>query len=129
MSSIIRKFLIDSDILIDFLRGLNEARDFLFRLRKEGKLLISVINVTEIYSGKEIKQPTKRKIIDHFLSEFEIIPLDENLAKQAGKIRLNYQLPFADAIVAATAIKTRSYLVTRNIRHFSKIRSLKLRLK
>jgi len=122
----IKMFLIDTDVLIDFLRGLKEARDFLFRLRKEGKLLISVINVAEIYSGKEIKNFAKRKIIDQFLSEFEIVSLDENLAKRAGEIKLDYQLPFADAIVAATAINTQSILVTRNIKHFSKIKNLKL---
>jgi hypothetical protein len=123
----IKKFLIDSDILIDFLRGLDRTRDFLFRLRKEGKSLISVINIVEIYSGKDIKNTTKREIIDHFLSEFEIVPLDENLAKLAGEIRLNYHLPFADAIVAATAIYTGSVLATRNIKHFSKIKNLKLK--
>jgi len=125
----ISKFLIDSDILIDFLRGLNKTRGFLFKLRKEGELLISVINVVEIYSGKEIKNTKKRKIIDQFLNGFKIIPLDENLSKLAGEIRLNYYLPFADAIVAATAIYTGSVLATRNIKHFSKIKNLKLKSK
>jgi len=125
----ISKFLIDSDILIDFLRGLNKTRGFLFKLRKEGELLISVINVVEIYSGKEIKNTKKRKIIDQFLNGFKIIPLDENLGKLAGEIRLNYHLPFADAIVAATAIYTGSVLATRNIKHFSKIKNLKLKSK
>jgi len=125
----IRKFLVDSDILIDFLRGLNKTRGFLFKLRKEGELLISVINVVEIYSGKEIKNTKKRKIIDQFLNGFKIIPLDENLGKLAGEIRLNYYLPFADAIVAATAIYTGSVLATRNIKHFSKIKNLKLKSK
>jgi len=123
----IKRYLIDSDILIDFLRGLNKTQGFLFKLRKEGKLLISVINVVEIYSGKEIKNLKKREIIEHFLSEFEIIPLDENLAKLAGEIRLNYHLPFADAIVAAIAIYTGSILVTRNIKHFSQVKNLKLK--
>ncbi|MFQ6049819.1 MAG: hypothetical protein ACE5J0_02145 [Candidatus Paceibacterales bacterium] len=60
----IKRYFIDSDILIDFLRGLSKTRDFLFRLRKEGKLLISVINVAEIYSGKDIRNMEKRKTID-----------------------------------------------------------------
>ena len=98
-----------------------------FKLRKERGLLISVINLVEIYSGKEIKNTKKRKIIDQFLSEFKIIPLDEDLAKLAGEIRLNYHLPFADAIAAATTIYTGSILATRNIKHFSKIKSLKLK--
>lgn len=123
----IKRFLIDSDILIDFLRGLEKTRDFLFRLRRKGKLFISVINVVEIYSGKEIEDSEKRKIISNFLNEFEIIPLDEVLAKEAGKIRSHYQLPFADSIVAATVIKIKAILVTRNVKHFSKIKRLKLK--
>jgi predicted nucleic acid-binding protein len=122
----IKKYLVDSDVLIDYLRGFPKIRNFLFKLREEGFLVISVINVVEIYSGKEIEDSRKRKIIDGFLSEFEIIPLEENLAKRAGIIRMRYQIPFADAIVAATAIENRSILVTRNVKHFSKIKGLKL---
>jgi len=88
--------------------------------------LEKVVNIAEIYSGKEIKNSRKRKIINEFLGEFEIVALEENLAKKAGMIRMQYQLPFADAIIAATAIKTNSTLVTRNIKHFSKIKGLKL---
>lgn len=123
----VKRFFIDSDILIDFLRGFKGTRDFLLRLKSEGKLLISVINVAEIYSGKEIRDEKRRKVIDEFISEFDIISLDEDLAKLAGEIRANYQLPFADAIVAATAIKMESILVTKNIKHFSKIKDLELK--
>lgn len=123
----VKKYFVDSDVLIDYLRGQRWARDFLLKIRKKRTPIISVINVAEIYSGKEIKNPVKRKIIDQFLSEFEIVPLDENLAKYSGEIRLNYQLPFADAIVAATAIYTQSVLVTRNVKHFSKIKNLKIK--
>jgi len=76
--------------------------------------------------GEKLRIRKKRKIIDEFLSEFEIIPLEESLAKESGIIRMLYQVPFADAIIAATAIKTDSILVTRNTRHFLKIKGLKL---
>jgi predicted nucleic acid-binding protein len=96
----------------------------LFSLKKKGELIISVINVVEIYSGKEIKDLEKKEVIDDFLSGFEIILLDENLAKFAGEIRLNYQLPFTDAIIAVVAIKTNSILVTGNIKDiFQKLRN------
>jgi|GEM_PF-5720796 predicted nucleic acid-binding protein len=57
----IKKYLIDSDILIDYLRGIKRIKNFLLKLREEGSLLISVINVVEIYSGREIKDPKKKK--------------------------------------------------------------------
>ena len=50
----LKRYLINSDILIDYLRGLSSTRDFLFDRRKQGILMISVINVVEIYSGKDI---------------------------------------------------------------------------
>lgn len=120
------KYLIDSDILIDYLRGFSDTRDFLFSLKKKGILIISAVNVVEIYSGKEIENSKKKNIIDCFINEFEIIPLEKDLAEEAGIIRMKYQIPFADAIVAATAIDSHSILATRNIKHFSKIKNLKI---
>lgn len=122
----IKKYLIDSDILIDYLRGFSATRNFLFELRKKGILMISVINVVEIYSGRDIKNKKKKRIIDNFISEFKIITLERSLSEDAGKIRMEYQTPFADAIIAASAIETKSFLVTRNIKHFSKIKHLKI---
>ena len=120
-------YLIDSDILIDYLRGFSDTRTFLFNLKEQGYLMISTINVVEIYSGRDIKNSKKRKIIDDFINEFKIIPLEEDIAKQAGIIRMKYQTPFADAIIAATAINSHFSLVTKNIKHFSKIKGLKLK--
>lgn len=121
-----KKFLIDSDMLIDFLRGVKEAKDFLLKLEKKGKLIISTINVMEIYSGKDIKNPAKKKIINDFLNDFKIIQLNEDIAKKAGEIRLESQTPFADAIIAATAIYVDAILVTKNIKHFSRIENLEI---
>lgn len=122
----IKNYLIDSDVLIDYLRGSSTTRDFLFELKKEGILMISVINVVEIYSGRDIKNKKKKKLIDNFIDEFKIITLEKGLSENAGKIRMEYQTPFADAIIAASAIETKSFLVTRNIKHFSKIKNLKI---
>jgi hypothetical protein len=48
----------------------------LVKAREKGKLVISVINIAEIYSGKDIKNSRKRKIIGEFLNEFETILLN-----------------------------------------------------
>jgi len=44
-------YCIDSDILIDYLRGQSKARDFLLTSSKEKALWISIVSVVEIYSG------------------------------------------------------------------------------
>jgi|GEM_PF-4379371 len=56
----------------------------------------------------------------------EAILNEKNILKMSGKIRMERQTLFADAIIAASAIKSRSVLVTRNNRHFSKVKGLKL---
>ena len=121
-----KKYLIDSDILIDYLRGFPPSKDFLIDFKNKFFLFISVINIIEIYSGKDLKSPHKKKLIDSFLNEFEIIELDEKIAKKAGEIRRRYQMPFADAIISASAIENSCTLVTRNVKHFSKVKELKI---
>jgi predicted nucleic acid-binding protein len=118
-------YLIDSDVLIDYLRGLNQARIFLLQESAERKLFIAILSFVEIYSGEETRDLKRRKLIDEFLNSFEIIPLDKNIAKQAGQIRRDYNKPFADAIIAASAISYDLILITKNEKHFSGVKNLK----
>lgn len=120
----IKPFLIDSDVLIDFLRGRQEAKDFLVNACQERRLLISSINLMEVYSGKDVKDENKRKVIDDFLNSFEIVDFNQEIAKNAGLIRANGGLPFADAIVGASALGIGAILVTRNVKHFIGIENL-----
>ena len=62
----IKEYLIDSDILIDYLRGIKKAYNFLLKENFKGRLWISVINVMEIYSGKDTKSPKKKKSLMSF---------------------------------------------------------------
>ncbi len=45
------KFLIDSDILVDFLRGIEDAKAYLSKLSKDTTLCCSVITIAEIHAG------------------------------------------------------------------------------
>ncbi len=121
---VLKKYCVDSDILIDYLRGLEAARSFLLKSREEAVLNISVISVAEIYAGKETTSAIKRLLIDQFLSNFYVIGVDSQIAKVAGIIRRDYNKPFADAIIAATALAYDLRLVTKNVRHFREIKSL-----
>ncbi len=121
-------YLIDSDVLIDYLRGIEEARGFLLELRKEHSFWISTINVMEVYSGEEIKNPERRQVISEFLDSFKVIELNEKIAKRAGLIRANTDSPFADAAIAATSLDYELVLVTFNEKHFKSIEGLELKV-
>lgn len=117
-------YCIDSDILIDYLRGQSKARDFLLTTSKERALWISIVSVVEIYSGKETKDTKKRAQIEAFLSNFSIMGLSYEIAKRAGELRRNYTRPFADMIIAAGVLELDLVLITRNIRHFDALKDL-----
>lgn len=119
-------YCIDSDILIDYLRGEDIARDFLVKASKKTQLWISIISVVELYSGRETRNKKKRDSINQFLSKFYLIDLTLPTAQHAGELRRDYSKPFADMIVAATAMAHNLTLVTRNIKHFHEIKGLKV---
>ena len=116
-------YLIDSDILIDYLRGQERARVFLLEASRETVLWISIISVVEIYSGKEMENLIKANRVDEFLSNFQIVWLSPSVARRAGELRRNYQGPFADMIIAASALEYNLGLATRNIKHFNTIKT------
>lgn len=122
----VKDYCIDSDILIDYLRGFPDSRNFFLGASNGRVLFLSAINVVEIYSGKDTKEKHAREKIEEFLSNFKIIPLHETVAKRAGMLRRDYGKPFADTIIAATAIEYDLTLVTRNEKHFRGIAGLKI---
>ena len=57
-----KNILIDTDILIDFLRGKEKAREFLLSVEEENTLYCSVITIAEIYAGMHEVEKKKQMI-------------------------------------------------------------------
>lgn len=113
-----QKLLVDSDVFIDYLRGYKKAISFI-----EGHLLaikISVITIAELHAGSKNKQ--EDRILDDFLSLFEVILLNAEIAKLGGQIKNTYGKShgtgLADALIAATASQEKASLVTLNKKHY-----------
>lgn len=121
MAEITRGYCVDSDILIDYLRGVANARAFLLERSKDATLYISAVSIAELYAGKETKQEEKRMAMERFLTNFHVIPVDASLARSAGELRRDYAGPFADMIIAASALAYDLHLATKNIKHFAAI--------
>lgn len=110
--------LIDTDVLIDFLRGRAEAVAYLEGLTEP--LLISVLTVAELYAG--VREGEERETLDLFITVFERAPVDEAIATKGGLFRRDYRkshnLGLADALIAATAEVREATLVTLNRKHY-----------
>src|SRR2546423_14301578 len=117
-------WLIDTNILIDHLRGTPRATAFLRRARKQQTLWVSVITVAEIHAGQRMKQAKERATVMRFLKLFRIAYLDAAGAAHGGEDLRGYAKGLAAALSAATAINKRRRRETRNARHFPGIREL-----
>ncbi|MEM3126834.1 MAG: type II toxin-antitoxin system VapC family toxin [Candidatus Woesearchaeota archaeon] len=117
--------LIDSDIFIDFFRGVNEA--VLLINKYADDIIFSSITEAELLAGKTCNDPEERERLFHVLAQFEKIPVDNPLVQTAGDMRRKYGLALPDAIIAASAVITDSTLITRNIKNFEIIKELKVK--
>ncbi len=113
--------LIDTDVLIDYLRDNPQAVQF---LENDGRRsLISAISVAELYAG--VREGTERKALDIFLSVFDLVSVDGSIAEKGGLYRRDYfrshAVSLADALIAATASVRNATLVTLNRKHFPMI--------
>ena len=120
------RYLLDSDILIEYLRNRPQAIDYIETL--EGDLLISVITVAELIAGA--RNQAERQSLELFLSALEVIPIDYTIARQGGLFRQQYKQSHGtgldDALIAATAIQSNAQLVTFNRHHFPMIANLQV---
>src|ERR1700758_4734353 len=95
--------LIDTDVLIDFLRGQVDAVAYMEGLTEP--LLMSVVTMADLYSG--VRDGDERKALDIFITVFELVPVDENITQKGGLFRRDYRKShnagLADALIAATA--------------------------
>ena len=112
------RFLIDTDVLIEYLRGSDRAAKFLEAL--EGELILSAISVAELFSG--VRGSEEMEALDQFMLAFQVVPIDDRLARKGGLIRQAYHpshgIGLADGLIAATALEQGAELVTFNRRHY-----------
>ena len=106
------KALFDTNILIDFLRGVPAARDELNRYPDKA---ISIVTWMEVMAGApELTEPGTRG----FLGGFALVDLDEPVAERAVTLRRQHRLKLPDAIVWASAQVRAMLLVTRDTKGF-----------
>lgn len=123
-----KKILVDTSVLIDFLRRKDRTNTLLFTLAQgKYKLYISIVTHTELYAGKSVWQKEEAlKDLQTLFSGMEILLLEEEISKKAGQIKAHYNINLLDAIIAASAIFHKLDLATLNTKDFEKIEGIKI---
>ncbi len=120
------KLLIDTDIFIDYLKGISPAKA-LFRSR-DVDIYCSVLTKKELLKKPGLKDSERKKIIS-VLSRLKTISIDSDISLKYSLLLTKYQhshLQLSDAIIAATAWSKKLPLLTRNKKHFSYIQEIRL---
>ena len=113
---IVADVLIDTDVLIDHLRGAVELKPGRHRVH------YSVVTRAELFAGN-----TAADLSSRLLAPFRELPVDGVIAERAGRIVREFGVRLPDALIAATAIEHDLSVVTGNRRHFEPIRGVRLR--
>ena len=108
------KALFDTNILIDYLRGISAARAELGRYADKA---ISIISWMEVLAGAP---PAAESGTRDFLDSFIVIDLDHAVAEHTVALRREHRIKLPDAIVWASARVHSMLLVTRDVRDFRK---------
>lgn len=123
-------YLIDTDVVIRFLKGHQQEVTLLNALSSQG-IAISIITYGEIYEGIFYgKNPKQNEQVFHqFLQDAVVLPLTKLSMRRFATIRGQLRqagnlIPDNDLLIGASALQYSLTLVTHNIRHFQRIPGL-----
>ncbi len=112
--------LIDTDIAIDFLRGVVSAHHFISGLWANNQAVLSVLTVYELTAGMKESE----KVVTHnFIEACAVEPLSTEISCRGGDLYRKYRakgitLTSLDCLIAATAIEKGYKVATRNVEHY-----------
>lgn len=121
--------LLDTTVLIDVLRDRKNRKALLVELIEAGDTLATAaVNIGEVYSGMRADEEA---VTESFLSNLQCFPLTAEIARSAGKLKSEWArkgrtLALADMIVAATALRHGTVLMTDNLKDFRLVHGLEM---
>jgi len=113
--------VLDSDAVIDVLKGIPASRALIESLVANGQTLAtSDVVVGEVYSGL---RPEDRATGEQLMNSLTFLPTSRDAARQAGAWRYAFArrgapIAMTDALIAATALAHGAVVVTGNVRDY-----------
>ena len=97
----------------------------------DGKImgLSSVVTLTELIKnmGKKDEKRMETSVRELKSSEIILVDVTQEIAEEAGRLRLKYGIPTIDSLIVATSIvENIKHVLTSDERHFSKLPKLNL---
>ena len=112
--------LLDSDVIIWFLRGRPDVRRWVRELSGDGPPCCSSLSVLEVAAGARAHEEAATRA---FLASLLIVAPDGDVAWRAGTMIRDYArhgvtIDMVDGVIAATCLARGLLLATCNVRHY-----------
>ena len=130
------KYLIDTNIVIDYLKGDKAVVEKIKKLSGSG-LVLSSISLAELYHGAEKSSVPKNNLskINLFISipEVSIEDFDEKSAREYGKLMSKLEvegikLAEVDTMIASAAKRGKYIVLTKDKKHFARLENFGIKL-
>ena len=120
--------LIETTILVDYLRRSSAAADYLDTARSQGNLICSAVTQAELIVGSRTR--AELRAIDQLLTRFNIEPIDRNDSARALSWLRKYfytrGVGFHDCLLGAASVRRRILIATLNEKHFKVLPGIKV---
>lgn len=121
--------LADTDVLIDFLAGVQPVTAQIIRYVENDQLKTSAITCFELLSGAA--EGPRGDAVRSLVAELDVLPLDRDAAERAAGVRRRLQaagqaIGMGDSLIAGIALAHEATVFTRNRKHFERVTGLNL---
>jgi predicted nucleic acid-binding protein len=126
------KFLLDTNICVYWLKGNEHIEQKILSVGLDN-VALSFVNVSELYYGayKSQRVDANLSLIRQLTGQLSVIESDEAISEMFGDMKATLEkagtiIDDADLFIAACARVHGLTLVTNNVKHFKRIKGLKL---
>lgn len=119
----------DTDCMVDFMKNRAPTNSRVRQALRSGQLAVSAVTAYELYFGEA--EGAGREALDRLIDAILVAPLTREASALAGErgaalAASGMRLATPDLLIAGTVLLAGAPLITRNIRHFSRIDGLAL---
>jgi tRNA(fMet)-specific endonuclease VapC len=126
------KYLLDTNICVYWLKG-NEQIELKILSVGMDNVALSFINVSELYYGayKSQRIESNLNLVRQLTGQLNVVESDEAISEIFGQLKAELEgagaiIDDADLFIAACAMVHGLILVTNNMKHFKRIKGLKM---
>jgi predicted nucleic acid-binding protein len=119
------KAVYDTRFFVDSFYSKDELLLKKIRAHRARKRYVSAIVVHEVYNLaiKREGRETAKNQVAHIKEDFEVVPVDDQIAQISAELRHKYNLSMGDSMIAATAFMLKAACISDDP-HFEQIKEI-----